>query len=329
MGPLARSLDRRTFGRLAGAALLGCGLGGIAFAASQIAPDIASSLRYRDLAGTSRTASLGAPGPLSSEDTPHGEEGGVAVYSYDDGRDWSALLHVNPDCIGWVSLPQASIDHPVVQTGDNDSYMHRDFWGSYSLSGCPFLDYRDASAGNGAHSLVFGHHMTGTNTMFSAIFECHDQEVWDAMGLSGAAVTWSTPQGGARVYRPALGMLVREDYAPIQRFDADFEATDDELQQALASIAPLAASQERLESGELRKKGVYTEGQILQARMDLRRAKILQTAMELAGDASALSASWREDLEGAQSLLTLACCSSHLAGQPWRTLLVCAGPVAL
>ena len=53
------------------------------------------------------------------------------------------LQSINSDFIGWLRIRDTGVDVPVVQTGDNDTYLRKDFYGNYSVYGNPFLDFRN------------------------------------------------------------------------------------------------------------------------------------------------------------------------------------------
>ena len=53
------------------------------------------------------------------------------------------LRKINPEFVGWLRIPDTGVDVPIVQTGDNDAYLRKDFYGNYSVYGNPFLDYRN------------------------------------------------------------------------------------------------------------------------------------------------------------------------------------------
>lgn len=80
-------------------------------------------------------------------------------------RDLSALFAENSECIGWLCIPDTAIDYPVMHTPKNpQKYLRRNFYGEYSQSGVPFLDYR-CSLDSG-DLLIYGHNMKN-GTMFS------------------------------------------------------------------------------------------------------------------------------------------------------------------
>ena len=82
-------------------------------------------------------------------------------------RDLSGLFSQNGDCIGWLCIPDTQLSYPVMHTPDNpQKYLRRSFYGEYSLSGVPFLDWRCDLQSD--HLIVYGHNMKN-GTMFSSL----------------------------------------------------------------------------------------------------------------------------------------------------------------
>ncbi len=82
------------------------------------------------------------------------------------------LLAQNPDTIGYLSVPGTEVDNPVVQTVDNDYYLHIGFDGQDYRAGTVYMDYRDVfSWKEDEHSeniILYGHNMAD-NTMFGSL----------------------------------------------------------------------------------------------------------------------------------------------------------------
>jgi len=75
------------------------------------------------------------------------------------------LIEKNKECIGWVCVPNTHIDYPVMHTPNYpEKYLHRNFYGEYSVSGTPFMDSRCSI--NSSNRIFFGHNMRN-DTMFS------------------------------------------------------------------------------------------------------------------------------------------------------------------
>lgn len=84
--------------------------------------------------------------------------------------DLNTCLAINPDFIGWMSIPGTDIDYPVVLTSDVDYYLTHDFTGQKSVIGCLFsLDRTDYQTSR--NIAVYGHHMrrSRSTTMFQPL----------------------------------------------------------------------------------------------------------------------------------------------------------------
>lgn len=82
-------------------------------------------------------------------------------------RDLSPLFEQNSECIGWLCIPDTAVNYPVMHTpGNPQKYLRQNFYGEYSVSGVPFLDYRcSLDSGN---LLIYGHNMKN-GTMFGEL----------------------------------------------------------------------------------------------------------------------------------------------------------------
>lgn len=89
-----------------------------------------------------------------------------------------ALIAVNGDCIGWLSIDGTNISYPVMHTpSDPQKYLRRNFYGKYSQSGVPFLDERcDIRSTN---LIIYGHNMKN-GTMFSDLKKYVDRDFLNA-----------------------------------------------------------------------------------------------------------------------------------------------------
>jgi sortase B len=66
---------------------------------------------------------------------------------------------VNPQVTAWITIPDTSIDYPVVQGEDNEYYLNHDLEGEDSVLGVPFLDIRCNRDFSGFNSIIYGHHI--------------------------------------------------------------------------------------------------------------------------------------------------------------------------
>ncbi len=108
--------------------------------------------------------------------------------------DFAALQSINPDMVGWIIIEGTNINYPVVQGADNQYYLRHLFTGEYNVSGCIFLDSRNASGFTDWHSILYGHHM-GNGTMFNDLTDYKEQSFFD----SHPSALLLTPNGNYRI----------------------------------------------------------------------------------------------------------------------------------
>lgn len=75
-------------------------------------------------------------------------------------HDLAALAAENPDCVGWITIPDTGVDYPVMYTPDDPKrYLRRDFSGASASHGTPFLDGRNLAQAEGQNLILYGHNM--------------------------------------------------------------------------------------------------------------------------------------------------------------------------
>lgn len=77
----------------------------------------------------------------------------------DGGVSFAELLAINADVCAWVTLDGTKIDYPVLQGSTNLTYINRDVYGNFALSGSIYLDTRNQRDFSDAYSLLYGHYM--------------------------------------------------------------------------------------------------------------------------------------------------------------------------
>ena len=86
-------------------------------------------------------------------------------------HDLDALQGENPDCAGWLTIPDTSVDYPVMFTpNEPERYLRRDFYGDHASGGTPFLDGRNQAQAKGQNLIVYGHNMLD-GTMFKPMLQ--------------------------------------------------------------------------------------------------------------------------------------------------------------
>lgn len=98
---------------------------------------------------------------VSSVDTGESDVGSpVADLDAPPRHDLAALAAENPDCAGWITIPDTGIDYPVMHTPDDpEHYLRRDFYGESASAGTPFLDGRNLAEAENQNLILYGHNM--------------------------------------------------------------------------------------------------------------------------------------------------------------------------
>lgn len=86
-----------------------------------------------------------------------------------DIANYKALLTVNPDTIGWLTVNNTNIDYPVVQTTDNEYYLNRNFYGDKDFNGWVFMDYRNNKDDLDDNTIVYAHNRYYSGVMFGTL----------------------------------------------------------------------------------------------------------------------------------------------------------------
>lgn len=74
--------------------------------------------------------------------------------------DWDYWQGVNPDVIGWITVPGTTIDSPVVQAPKDDPtyYLKHDVYGNYNPHGAIYLDAECEDGLLSRNAVIMGHH---------------------------------------------------------------------------------------------------------------------------------------------------------------------------
>ena len=107
----------------------------------------------------------------SSGESSAGGEPVVTLTTAPPRHDLAALQAENPDCVGWLTVPDTTVDYPVVWTPEEpEHYLRRDFYGNHASGGTPFLDGRNQARAEGQNLVIYGHNMLD-GSMFKPIIQ--------------------------------------------------------------------------------------------------------------------------------------------------------------
>lgn len=76
--------------------------------------------------------------------------------------DWDYWQDINPDVIGWVTIPGTTVDSPILQAhGDAPGYyLKHDVYGNYNPAGAIYLDADCEELGlSSRNAVILGHHV--------------------------------------------------------------------------------------------------------------------------------------------------------------------------
>lgn len=148
-------------------------------------------------------------------------------------RDWATLMDINPDIKYWLHVDNKPIDYPLVQhPSSQEYYLKHGFDGEPTKLGTLFIDVRESPGAR--HLLTYGHHITGSDKMYSTVNKSWDQGAFSEIGN----LTLEMPiEGGGTAYEtfyPAFSFQVDQSYQTIQTFDF---VNDDEFHRWLWEMA--------------------------------------------------------------------------------------------
>lgn len=83
----------------------------------------------------------------------------------------------NNDLVGWITVPNTTINHPVMQSDDNNFYLRHNFYKEYYRRGTVFMDYRNSVDPFDKNTILYGHNYLDS-TMFSDLEKYKDIEFY-------------------------------------------------------------------------------------------------------------------------------------------------------
>lgn len=97
---------------------------------------------------------------------------------------FAELRAINPEAVAYIYAPGTPLDEPVVQTGDNETYLDKTFEGGYQpYFGTVFMDTESKSDFSEPLTWMFGHvrgPLVGDERIFQTVSYYEDQAYFDA-----------------------------------------------------------------------------------------------------------------------------------------------------
>jgi sortase B len=155
------------------------------------------------------------------------------------GIDFDYLREENEDIKAWIYSPDTPINYPILQSDDNDYYLHRLADKTYNSAGSLFIDCRNSSDFSDYITIIYGHNMKN-NSMFGSIDNYKKQSYYDEhpvlyIALPDKSYTIKLIAGfvvsaSSDFYTPPQDLQTRNEYIEemlkISTFDADANISD-------------------------------------------------------------------------------------------------------
>jgi len=159
------------------AVLIVCGAGVI----NGISVKKRAARQYEQLAETyvSQSAAGDIAPPDAKPETaapPDGASPEPVAEPYVSPVDFASLREINPDVVGWITVPGTDIDFPILMSGsDNGYYLTHDIYGEEIISASIFIEYYNSPDFTDFNTVVYGHNMND-GSMFGQLHRFEDPD---------------------------------------------------------------------------------------------------------------------------------------------------------
>lgn len=89
----------------------------------------------------------------------------------------AALMLLNMDAVGWISVNNTRVDYPIVQTTNNSYYLKYNIKKEYTDLGSIYMNYTNDRDFLNDNTILFGHTFLSSNVMFGSLVNIRD-EAW-------------------------------------------------------------------------------------------------------------------------------------------------------
>ena len=120
----------------------------------------------------------------------------ISPYYQTYSQVFSELKQVNPDTIGWIKVNNTNVNYPVVLASDNSYYLNHSFDKSTNSFGWIYADYRSNFDNLNQNTIIYGHHVYGTNLLFSTLTKTVDPNWYN--NDSNLTITFNTEKGNMK-----------------------------------------------------------------------------------------------------------------------------------
>ncbi|MBC2300584.1 class B sortase [Listeria welshimeri] len=94
-------------------------------------------------------------------------------------EELKSLQKLNKDMAGWLTIADTEIDYPILQSTDNDYYLHHNYKNEKARAGSIFKDYRNTNEFLDKNTIIYGHNMKD-GSMFADLRKYLDKDFFKA-----------------------------------------------------------------------------------------------------------------------------------------------------
>lgn len=91
--------------------------------------------------------------------------------------DLKSLQEVNPDVLGWISIPDTELSYPIVQAEDNQYYLNHTWKQERNPGGSIFMECTNSPDFSQFNTILYGHRMNN-DSMFGTLKYYSDMDFW-------------------------------------------------------------------------------------------------------------------------------------------------------
>ena len=164
------------------------------------------------------TTTIQVPIETGNEETEENQPKTIEIPVYE--LDFEKLLSVNKSTVGWINVPNTSINYPVAQASDNNFYLTHSFDNSKNTAGWIFADYRNKFDGTDKNIIIYGHNRVDTS-MFATLKNTQKPNWYN--NSNNKYITFTTPSG-VNVYEVFSVYTIK---AETYYLSTDFRNNDD------------------------------------------------------------------------------------------------------
>lgn len=96
--------------------------------------------------------------------------------------NFDSLKNINSDVVAWIKIDDTSVNYPIVQTTDNEYYLHKDINKNYSTCGWIFMDFKNSENFIDKNTVLYGHNIK-SGLMFADLTKILNNKLGDEVTI--------------------------------------------------------------------------------------------------------------------------------------------------